>query len=150
MRLTARSTAEGALELLGAKAAGMSSGRPHEVKRGIERMGPLLKAIFDTRAHPWLRRTWSVPMVANTASYDLNVAQLEALLAAFPGRDLALIREGGSIPIVQAFKDVLGADTLLLGLALPDCQAHAPNENIPIDNFIAGVRLNQALLAELA
>jgi acetylornithine deacetylase/succinyl-diaminopimelate desuccinylase-like protein len=51
---------------------------------------------------------------------------------------------------VQAFKDVLGADTLLLGLALPDCQAHAPNENFPIENFEAGVRLNQALLAELA
>jgi acetylornithine deacetylase/succinyl-diaminopimelate desuccinylase-like protein len=38
----------------------------------------------------------------------------------------------------------------LLGLALPDCQAHAPNENFPIANFEAGVRLNQALLAELA
>ena len=66
------------------------------------------------------------------------------------GDKTALIRVGGSIPIVQAFKDVLNADTLLLGLALPDCQAHAPNENFPIENFVAGVRLNQALLTELA
>jgi hypothetical protein len=66
------------------------------------------------------------------------------------GDNVALIREGGSIPIVQAFKDVLKADTLLLGLALPDCQAHAPNENFPIANLEAGMRLNQALLAELA
>ncbi|MBE7493498.1 MAG: dipeptidase [Verrucomicrobiaceae bacterium] len=80
----------------------------------------------------------------------LGKAAQRALSAAFPAGNTALIREGGSIPIVQAFKDVLGADTLLLGLALPDCQAHAPNENFPIDNFIAGVRLNQALLAELA
>jgi acetylornithine deacetylase/succinyl-diaminopimelate desuccinylase-like protein len=66
------------------------------------------------------------------------------------GGNVALIREGGSIPIVQAFKDVLKADTLLLGLALPDCQAHAPNENFPIANLEAGIRLNQALLRELA
>lgn len=61
-----------------------------------------------------------------------------------------LIREGGSIPIVQTFRDILGADTLLLGLALPDAQIHAPNENFPVENFHAGIRLNQALLHELA
>lgn len=78
----------------------------------------------------------------------LGQAAQRALEKTFGGK-IALIREGGSIPIVQAFKDVLGADTLLLGLALPDCQAHAPNENFPIANFEAGIRLNQALLAEL-
>ncbi len=66
------------------------------------------------------------------------------------GGQVALIREGGSIPIVQAFEDVLGAPALLLGLALPDCQAHAPNENFPIENFTAGARLNRLLLEELA
>lgn len=79
----------------------------------------------------------------------LGTAAQRALKTVF-GDKIALIREGGSIPIVQAFKDVLGVDTLLLGLALPDCRAHAPNENFPIANFEAGVRLNQALLAELA
>ena len=63
---------------------------------------------------------------------------------------MALIREGGSIPIIDSFKRVLGVDTLLLGLALPDCRAHAPNENFPLENFFAGIRLNQALLEELA
>ena len=66
------------------------------------------------------------------------------------GKPTALIREGGSIPIVQSFRDVLGAETLLLGLALPDCQAHAPNENFPIENYEAGIRLNRHLLEELA
>jgi acetylornithine deacetylase/succinyl-diaminopimelate desuccinylase-like protein len=79
----------------------------------------------------------------------LGQAAQRALLATFGG-NVALIREGGSIPIVQAFKDVLKADTLLLGLALPDCQAHAPNENFPIANLEAGIRLNKALLRELA
>ena len=72
-----------------------------------------------------------------------------ALRAAFDAEPV-LIREGGSIPIVQTFRDILGADTLLLGLALPDAQIHAPNENFPVGNFEAGIRLNQALLKELA
>jgi acetylornithine deacetylase/succinyl-diaminopimelate desuccinylase-like protein len=78
-----------------------------------------------------------------------GLAAQRALETTFGGKP-ALIREGGSIPIVQAFKDVLGVDTLLLGLALPDCQAHAPNENFPIANFEAGIELNQHLLRELA
>lgn len=76
-------------------------------------------------------------------------AAQRALEASF-GRKPALIREGGSIPIVQAFKTVLGADTLLLGFALPDCRAHSPNENYPVENLHACRRLNRALLEELA
>ena len=81
----------------------------------------------------------------------LGLAAQRALKTAFgDAHPIALIREGGSIPIVQAFKDVLGVETLLLGLALPDCQAHAPNENFPLANYEAGVKLNQALLRELS
>ena len=77
-------------------------------------------------------------------------AAQRALLIAFPGKELALIREGGSIPIVNTFQRILGAETLLLGLGLPDCHAHAPDENFPLENFRAGIRLNRALLEELA
>ncbi|MDQ3624872.1 MAG: dipeptidase [Verrucomicrobiota bacterium] len=77
-------------------------------------------------------------------------AAQRALRRAFPGKEVALIREGGSIPVVSTFKKVLGVDTLLLGLALPDCRAHAPNENFPLENLQAGIRLNRALLEELA
>ncbi|MGB8356700.1 MAG: dipeptidase [Chthoniobacteraceae bacterium] len=88
------------------------------------------------------------PYVMNPHSTDGMAAQ-RALQKTF-GREVALIREGGSIPIVQSFKKILGSETLLLGLALPDCRAHAPNENFPIENFEAGIRLNQALLEELS
>ncbi len=89
------------------------------------------------------------PYVTDPNSPD-GLAARRALQRAFPGKDVALIREGGSIPIVNTFKRVLGAETLLLGLALPDCRAHAPNENFPLENFFAGIRLNRALLEELA
>ena len=78
-----------------------------------------------------------------------GLAAQNALRKAFDAAPV-LIREGGSIPIVQAFRDILGVDTLLLGLALADCKIHAPNENFPVENFEAGIRLNQALLDELA
>ncbi len=81
-------------------------------------------------------------------SKDGDAAQ-RALETTF-GSKPALIREGGSIPIVQTFKKVLGVETLLLGLALPDCRAHSPNENFPVANLMAGIQLNRALLRELA
>ena len=64
--------------------------------------------------------------------------------------DVALIREGGSIPIVSQFRGILGIETLLMGLALPDCRAHSPNENFPLENFEGGIRLNKAILQGLA
>jgi acetylornithine deacetylase/succinyl-diaminopimelate desuccinylase-like protein len=61
-----------------------------------------------------------------------------------------LIREGGSIPIVKMFEEILGLNTLLLGLALPDSGMHAPNENFLIENFTKGIELNRQLMRELA
>ena len=79
----------------------------------------------------------------------LGEAAQRALRKAFD-RDAALIREGGSIPIVSQFRGILGIETLLMGLALPDCRAHSPNENFPLENFEGGIRLNKAILQELA
>jgi acetylornithine deacetylase/succinyl-diaminopimelate desuccinylase-like protein len=66
------------------------------------------------------------------------------------GKKTALMREGGSIPILTTFRNILGVDSILLALASPDCQAHGPNENFPIDNFLKGIELNQVALRELA
>jgi acetylornithine deacetylase/succinyl-diaminopimelate desuccinylase-like protein len=77
-------------------------------------------------------------------------AAQRALREAFHGKEPALIREGGSIPITSQFRTILGTETLLVGLALADCRAHSPNENFPLENFEAGIRLNKAILRELA
>ena len=50
------------------------------------------------------------------------------------------MREGGSIPIVTSFQEILGADTLLLGLALPDDNPHSPNEKFKLENFYLGTQ----------
>lgn len=66
------------------------------------------------------------------------------------GGEPALICEGGSVPIVQEFKEILGVDTLLLGLALPDANLHAPNENFPLENLEKGMELSAGLLRHIA
>ena len=75
-------------------------------------------------------------------------AAQRALKQAF-NHEAALIREGGSIPIVSQFRDILGVETLLLGLALADCRAHSPNENFPLENLEFGLKMNKAILREL-
>jgi len=76
-------------------------------------------------------------------------AAQRALRKAFD-REVALIREGGSIPIVSDFRAILGAESLLCGLALPGCRVHSPNENFPLENLEGGIRLNKAILQEIA
>jgi acetylornithine deacetylase/succinyl-diaminopimelate desuccinylase-like protein len=80
---------------------------------------------------------------------QIGEAAQRALRKAF-NAEVALIREGGSIPIVSQFRSILGIETLLMGLALPDCRAHSPNENFPLENLEGGIRLNKAILQELA
>jgi len=78
-----------------------------------------------------------------------GMAAQRALKEAF-NAEVALIREGGSIPITTQFRTILGVETLLVGLALPGCRAHSPNENFPLENLDGGIRLNKAMLRELA
>ncbi|MBC8097119.1 MAG: M20/M25/M40 family metallo-hydrolase, partial [Akkermansiaceae bacterium] len=76
-------------------------------------------------------------------------AALRALKSAF-GAEPILMREGGSIPIVNDFKKILGVETLLLGLALPDDNAHSPNEKFNLDCFAKGQLMAAHLWRELA
>ncbi|HAB19525.1 MAG TPA: dipeptidase [Verrucomicrobiota bacterium] len=79
----------------------------------------------------------------------LAQAALRALRAGF-GYEAVLAREGGSIPIVSAFRQHLKADTLLLGMALPDDNPHSPNEKFSLDAYALGMRMSAHLWAELA
>ena len=61
------------------------------------------------------------------------------------GTPPVFIREGGSIPIVAAFKHGLKADTLLLGWGLDDDNAHSPNEKLCLRDFHRGIRASAHL-----
>lgn len=60
------------------------------------------------------------------------------------------IREGGSIPIVTAFRQDLAIDTLLLGWGLDDDNTHSPNEKICLADFHRGIKASTRLWGELA
>lgn len=66
------------------------------------------------------------------------------------GKAPVFIREGGSIPIVNLFKEVLNLDgILMMGWGCPDDGAHSPNERFSLDDFHRGIRSAAALLYEL-
>jgi acetylornithine deacetylase/succinyl-diaminopimelate desuccinylase-like protein len=65
------------------------------------------------------------------------------------GREPVMIREGGSIPIVQSFQNTLGAPVVLIGFGLPGENAHAPNEWMSVENFHTGAEAIAALYEEL-
>jgi acetylornithine deacetylase/succinyl-diaminopimelate desuccinylase-like protein len=77
------------------------------------------------------------PWVANTDHpiFDAAQAALEAGFGAPP----AFIREGGSIPIVSLFEDLFQAPALLVGFALPGCNAHAPDEWLDLGVYRKGI-----------
>ncbi len=76
-------------------------------------------------------------------------AAVRAIHAGF-GAAPVFIREGGSIPIVNLFKEILGLEAiLLLGWGRPDDGAHAPNERFSLNDFKKGIRSAAALFFEL-
>lgn len=55
------------------------------------------------------------------------------------GKEPIPTREGGSIPIVAMFKDVLGSNTVLMGFGLDSDAIHSPNEHYGLFNFYKGI-----------
>jgi acetylornithine deacetylase/succinyl-diaminopimelate desuccinylase-like protein len=64
------------------------------------------------------------------------------------GKPPALIRSGGTIPILAAFADG-GIQTIVSGFALPDDAIHAPNESYRLESLELGEKTSRALFEEL-
>jgi acetylornithine deacetylase/succinyl-diaminopimelate desuccinylase-like protein len=62
----------------------------------------------------------------------------------------AFIREGGSIPLVSLLEELFEVPSVLMGIGLPDENAHAPNENLDLGNFYAGIASAAFFYEELA
>jgi len=66
------------------------------------------------------------------------------------GRPPLYLREGGSVPIIADIKRVLGLDSVLFGLFLPEDNLHAPNESFDLNVMEKGIRASEKILEAVA
>ncbi|SMD36345.1 Acetylornithine deacetylase/Succinyl-diaminopimelate desuccinylase [Reichenbachiella faecimaris] len=55
------------------------------------------------------------------------------------GKEPIPMRDGGSIPIVALFQDVLELDSVMLGFGLDEDAIHSPNESYGVFNYMKGI-----------
>ncbi len=72
--------------------------------------------------------------VDHPAAQALRAAYREAF-----GKDTALVREGGSIPVSVDFQEAVGAPLVISGIAQADNAIHSPNEHLVVDQYHRGI-----------
>ncbi len=118
-----------------------------------ERVYQLLRDHLEAIAPPTVRVTLEDLGGGLPALVELDVPQMQAAVRAYEesfGATPLFTREGGSIPIVALFQDVLGAPVILMGFGLPDDNLHAPNEKFHLPNFYRGIRASIVFMREVA
>ena len=76
---------------------------------------------------------------------QLGLDAFERVLGVRP----ALIRTGGTLPIVPALADK-GIPTIITGFGLPDSNIHSPNERLLVEYVPLGIAAARELLLEFA
>ena len=117
-----------------------------------KRLAESLKQYLAAHQMPGIRWTLTADhgapgMLAATDSPFVRAAT-RAIERAFEVTPV-LIREGGSIPIVTRFQEVLKCDCLLLGWGLSDDNAHSPNEKFRVADYHRGIHASAVLWDEI-
>lgn len=66
------------------------------------------------------------------------------------GKSPIYLREGGSVPIISQIKEVLGMDSVMMGMFTPTDNLHAPNEGFDLTMFAKGIDVSERILAQVA
>jgi hypothetical protein len=66
------------------------------------------------------------------------------------GRAPLYLREGGSVPIIADIKRVLGLDSVMMGLFLPEDNLHAPDESFNLNVMRKGMAASERILEGVA
>jgi acetylornithine deacetylase/succinyl-diaminopimelate desuccinylase-like protein len=161
-RLWARPTADingiwGGYQGMGAKTVIAAEAGAKLSFRLVPRQEPaaifaLFKAWLDARTPPGARI--EVEMFSSAPGFEVAadsrwVRTARQILADEYGREAVLIGSGGSIPVVESFRRILGLDTLLMGFGLADDQVHSPDEKFDIRCLDHGTNAHARLLAAL-
>ncbi len=95
--------------------------------------------LYDNNGHPALTPIDSKGMQAASAA-----------IKKVYGKAPYYTREGGSIPVVADFQQILDVDAVLLGFGLPDDNLHAPNEKLDLRQFSNGLATVAQFFEEFA
>ena len=150
--LTSGYQGEGAKTVLPAKASAKFSFRlvPNQDPTKIT---PALEAFLKSKCPAGIQMELvdmhGAPGCVTSLESPFVAAAAKAIEHGF-GTPPVFIREGGSIPIVTRFAQLLGADTLLLGWGLDDDNTHSPNEKFCLADFHRGILASSHLWNELA
>ncbi|MBI3941222.1 MAG: dipeptidase [Acidobacteria bacterium] len=145
-------TGEGAKTVIPARAMAKVSMRlvpdqdPDKIARLFEehlrKVCPKTVELTITRMHGG--KAWLAPI-----DHPAMAAASRAYQKGF-GKKPVFVREGGSIPVVSTFAELLKIPSVLIGIGLPDENAHAPNEKLDLGNFQGGILSTAHLYEELA
>ena len=91
----------------------------------------------------------SAPPVVCSVDHSVARSLRAAYREAF-GKDTALVRVGGSIPVAVDFQEAVGAPLVISGIAQADCAIHSPNEHLLIDNYHRGIEAVDRFICGLA
>jgi acetylornithine deacetylase/succinyl-diaminopimelate desuccinylase-like protein len=66
------------------------------------------------------------------------------------GKRSVVVRSGGSIPVATAFAEALDTELIISGVASKDCNAHAPDEKLYLENYYGGIDMMIRFMQGLA
>jgi acetylornithine deacetylase/succinyl-diaminopimelate desuccinylase-like protein len=107
-----------------------------------ERVKGQLEEYLGQRAPAWLK--WEVIDLAGSPAGIVRrdtpamQAAIRSLEAAFGVRPV-FAREGGSVPVVSWIQEILGSESIMMGISLPDDNLHAPNEKLHLPILWRGI-----------
>jgi len=97
---------------------------------------------LETHAPEEIRWTLT-PMHGGPASIsDRNSPYIQALAKALEAvwhKPPVFKREGGSVPVVSQFQQILGVESVNTGFSMPDDNMHSPNEKLHLPTWYRGI-----------
>ena len=101
-----------------------------------------MQSYLETHAPKEIR--WNLtPMHGGPASISdrnsIYIKALERSLETVWHKQPVYKREGGSVPVVLDFQQILGVETVNTGFAMPDDNMHSPNEKLHLPTWYRGI-----------
>jgi acetylornithine deacetylase/succinyl-diaminopimelate desuccinylase-like protein len=113
----------------------------------------LFRAHVARVAPPAVRAAVRTDLAVKPAVTERNHPVVSAAAAAYQkgfGAAPVFVRSGGTIPVVNHFREMLGIPSALMGFALPDDGLHGPNEKFHLPTFFKAIATSMHFLAEVA